>query len=233
MSDPRSTYPKATAWTFLLDTPAEEGGASGAKAPPPGGGGGRPRLAAAGAKAAAKKKPSLGGSSSSRSCSGPEEMGAACSKSNATRVANKENMAELEEMLVPNGGDPTPTRSNNGRGDAECSSLGADSKTREAAKEGTTNVSAGVALDSTAFLSPEPEQELVAGDSDSAVVVAVENGIAGRGGGHVGSNGDERMRSEDTSAWIARNLDMLPRGAAVEVDQLKQVRRQGTTTCFF
>lgn len=231
MSDPRSTYPKATAWTFLLDTPAAEaaGGASGTKAPPPAvtGGGDRPRRAAAAgaAKAAAsRRKPSLTGSS----CSGNEEMGAACSKSNDA-VANKENMGELEEVLVPNGGD---TSTGGDSEDADCDDLGAGagSEPLQASKEGPLNeraVLGGAALDSTAFLSPEPqEQELGECEAEDAALVAVENGIARlRGGGHAGSAGDGRMRYEDKSAWIARNLEMLPtRGAAVEVDQLKQVR---------
>eukprot|EP00752_Nemacystus_decipiens_P017760 g15923.t1 len=238
MSDPRSTYPKATAWTFLLDTPAEAGagGASGTKAPAPAtaaGGAGRPRLTAAGgaAKAAAKRKSSL---TSSSSHNGNEEMGSACSKPNVG-VADKENMAELEtEMLVPNGGDATSNGHRAKEDDAECNSggPGADSEPLRASKEAAINeraVLGGAALDSTAFLSPEPEKEQEEEGPAAAVdspLVAVENGIARLrgGGGHVGSAGEGRMRYEDKPAWIARNLEMLPtRGAGVEVDQLNKL----------
>eukprot|EP00903_Cladosiphon_okamuranus_P019677 g18084.t2 len=237
MSDPRSTYPKATAWTFLLDTPAEAaGGASGTKAPPPAtsGSGGRSRLAAAGVAkaAAAKRKPSLtssGGSNSSSnsSCGGNQEMGGACSKPNHT-VANKENMAELEEMLVPNGGAGHKQTSNGGAvdGDEVDANLGEESEPPQAAKEDPANeraVLGAAALDSTAFLSPEP-QGADNGEAEVNPLVAVENGIAGlRRGGHAGSGGGGRMRYEDKTAWIARNLEMLPRGAAVEVDKLKEL----------
>lgn len=237
MSDPRSAYPKATAWTFLLDTPADAGGAPATKAPPPSaasGNGSRPRQqAAAGAKAAAKRKPSLASSSSSRSggggsssCSGTEEMGASCSKPHQDSVADKENMAELEEMLVPNGRETTSNglrRGRNGLGAADSEDRG------EAPKEAPVDegeVLRGAALDSTAFLSPEPDQTAPA-EAGSALVAAVDNGIAAglQRGGHAGSAGDGRMRFEDKTAWIARSLEMLPRGAAaVEVDQLKQVR---------
>lgn len=232
MSDPCSAYPKATAWTFLLDTPAEEGGASATKAPPPGGGG-HPRLAAAaaaaaGVRAAAKKKASLGGSSGGSS--GTEEMGAACSKSKAASVANKENMAKVEDMLlvVPNGG------KNEGPDTAESTSLGEIPETLEALEEDPVREGAvlGVgALDSTAFLSPEPEQEEGVAAGDSALV-AVENCVAGlRRGGHAG-DGSDGMRCEDNkSAWIAQNLDVVPQGAAVEVDQLKQVRTARVCSC--
>lgn len=235
MSDPRSTYPKATAWTFLLDTPAAEAASGTKKAPPPAtaGGGGPRRAAAAGAaKAAAKRKPSLTGSS----CSANEEMGAACSKSNDA-VTNKENMGrELEEMLVPNG-------DSHDDDDALCkSNLGAGSEPLQAPKEeeGAANeraVLGGAALDSTAFLSPEPEeQEQGVDEAEDLVVVAVENGIVARlrgGGGHAGAAGGDgsSMGHEDRSAWIARKLEVLPtRSAAVEVDQLKQVRETWKNT---
>lgn len=122
MSDPRSTYPQAKAWTFLLDTPDPSASSSvgisaaaapGARKAPPTVGAGRPCLVAAGATAAGKHKnrPSprgnCGGSDpaagsvadGSGSSNGTEEqMGALCSKSTNV-LENKENtrMGDVED----------------------------------------------------------------------------------------------------------------------------------------
>lgn len=239
MSDPRITYPQAKAWTFLLDTPDDTGSSSGGGSgsgtkPAPqtakaagGGGGARP---AAGAKTRGKRKTSLGDSSN---CSGGEDMGAMCSKpANANLATDKENM-DMEEMLVPNGDSSSPMARDVAAAaaagaEAGGAAPGAGSKDQKALADEAAVLGAAM-LESTAFLSPEPEEVKEGGEEDGGNSAVDGNGEAIAGleierGGHAGSFGDGHMRYEDRAEWIARNLEMLPRGScAVEVDQLKQV----------
>ncbi|CAM9468923.1 unnamed protein product [Hapterophycus canaliculatus] len=272
MSNLRSAYPQAQAWTFLIDTPppasekkntaataAASGragattaaAAAGAAAPPGASGRIRPALAA-GVKVRPNKGSSLsshhssggGGGSGRNEAGGTEEMGAMCSKPiNKDTVANKENMGETPEETPPNGNDHDTMAAggNGGAGDTGGSSGSADPETPgtsggESADRLTEDEVApmlqGTLLDSTAFLSPDPEEEGAQnGDelgslSDGNDALVTTTVVAARlvKGGHAGSNGDGRMEFEDRSAWVARNLSLLPRGGQdVEVEELKEL----------
>ncbi|CAM9162496.1 unnamed protein product [Ectocarpus sp. 4 AP-2014] len=236
-----SAYPKATAWTFSLDSPStndNKNNSSSASAPPEhaGGPGGRPGLAA-GTKARSRKKASLEGSSGD---SGSDEvstsMGAMCSKSGGN-VANKENMGQLPDEMLPNGVDSTMAGSS-GSVDAQANSRdrslealkgAAASSNGQAEDDGAAVL--GAVLDSTAFLSPAPahgaqgaavpvdEVTSPAGSNDVEHGAAtVVNGIAGQ------DKGVSDMKPEDRSAWVARNLGMLPRGGSeIEAEKLKEL----------
>ncbi|CBJ31570.1 conserved unknown protein [Ectocarpus siliculosus] len=161
-------------------------------------------------------------------------MGAMCSKSGGN-VANKENMGQLpDEMMLPNGVDSTMAGSG-GSVDAQSNSR---DRGLEASKGATASSNGqveddgaavlGAALDSTAFLSPAPahgaqvaaaEGTSPAGSNDvEPGAAAVVNGIAGQD--KVVSD----MQLEDRSAWVARNLGMLPRGGSeIEAEKLKEL----------
>lgn len=253
MSDPRSTYPQAKAWTFLLDTPdttsssAAVGRAPSAVAT----GAGRPCLVAAGETVSRhEKKSSLGGncggsdpaagSGVANGGNGTEagEMGAMCSKS--TNVANKENMGDLEEVMMFPNGDSDSSRSVSVN--ADCCE-GNDKGMRDSSETLETpdgdDAAAGAAdccksdlpdegamlasmLESTTPISPiDLEEHLVRGSAASPVA----DRIIATGSGGISSND---MRPEDRWAWVTDNLKMLPTGAnAVEIDQLKQVSERG------
>ncbi|CAM9465065.1 unnamed protein product, partial [Ectocarpus sp. 8 AP-2014] len=238
-----SVYPKATAWTFSLDSPTtndNKNNSSGAPAPAAraGGPGGRPGLAA-GTKPRPRKKASLEGSSGDSGSDGVSaSMGAMCSKSGGN-VANKENMAELpDEMMLPNGVDSTMAGSgasvdapaNSGDRGLEASKGAAASSNGQAEDDGAAAL--GAVLDSTAFLSPAPahgaqgaaavaaaEGTSPAGSNDvEPGAAAVVNGIAGQ------DKGVSDVQPEGRSAWVARNLGMLPRGGSeIEAEKLKEL----------
>lgn len=155
-------------------------------------------------------------------------MGAMCSKpSNPNLATDKENM---EEMLVPNGDSSSPMAGDvaAAAADEDGAAAGADSEGQKAVADDEV-VRGEAMLDSTAFPSPEPGQGEEGGEEGDGNSAVDDNGVAIAGleierGGHAGSYGDGHMRYEDRAEWIARNLEMLPRGScAVEVDQLKEV----------
>ncbi|CAM9795768.1 unnamed protein product [Ectocarpus fasciculatus] len=238
-----SAYPKATAWTFSLDSPtttSDNKNSSGSGAPAPaaraGWPAGRPGLAA-GTQPRPRKTASLEGSSSGDGVSA--SMGAMCSKSGGN-VANKENMGELQDemMMLPNGVDSTAMAgSGGGSVDAQASSreVGLEASKGAAASsngqgEGEGAAMLGAVLDSTALLSPAPahgaQDAAVAAEGSSPVgnndadpgAAAAVNGIAGQG------KGVRDAQPEDRSAWVARNLGMLPRGGSeIEADKLQEL----------
>ncbi|CAM9332047.1 unnamed protein product [Ectocarpus sp. 13 AM-2016] len=237
-----SAYPKATAWTFSLDSPAtndNKNNSSTAPAPAAraGGPGGRPGLAA-GTKPRLRKKDSLESSNGDSGSDGVcASMGAMCSKSGGN-VANKENMGQLPDEMLPNGVDSTMAGSG-GSVDAQANSRdrglealkgAAASSNGQAEDDGAAVL--GAVLDSTAFLSPAPghgaqgtavvavaEVTSPAGSNDvEHGAAAVVNGIAGQDKGVSG------VQPEDRSAWVARNLGMLPRGGnEIEAEKLKEL----------
>ncbi|CAM9271979.1 unnamed protein product [Scytosiphon promiscuus] len=273
MSNLRSAYPQAQAWTFLIDTPPPPASDQKNTATPPSGGAGataaaggaagasgriRPALAAGVTKSGPNKGSGLSSNHSSGDgggrgeAGGTEEMGAMCSKPNSSSSStnntldNKENMGEAAEEMPPNGTDQTTTAGGNssGGGDAGVSSSRSSSSTGDASPEasgkpGGESIEEGEAasvlqgtppLDSTASLSPDPEEERAAaqpGDEVGSLSAVDDEGVAVAGlvrGGHAGSNGDGRMEYEDRSAWVARNVGMLPRGGQeVEVDKLREL----------
>lgn len=265
MSNLRSAYPQAQAWTFLIDTPppandkkkpataVARGAAAAAATAAPTGASIRPVLATGVRTRPNKGSSGNGDGGGGRSeANGTEEMGAMCSKpGDSNTVANKENMGEATTVdeTPPNGinqitmaggnssgGEADSSNSTRSKGDAgaEASETPGGESADRLTEDEAAPMLQGTALDSTAFLSPDPEEERgTAGDNELGSLSAVDDGAAGVvaglvKGGHAGSNGNGGMEFEDRSAWVARNLGMLPRGGQeVEVDKLREVRDGG------
>lgn len=238
MSELRSKYPQAKAWTFVLpDTPPGTGTAA-SRSVAAGGGGCGHRTGPEATKQQQqkkqqqqhKKKRSLGNNSKG------VEMGSLCSSNK--NVADKENMGKsaCDEDLVgvsgemggqadevggaPTVAEKTPKGVERLSGREAGGDRRAGGSDKGEGKVVVNNGHVGYAegmLDSTAFLSPDTvpaasvEGRLYSEGEDRAFFEAEQGG---------GTGEEEGGRS----AWLARNLALLKGGRAVDVGQLKQVR---------
>lgn len=235
MSELRTKYPQAQAWTFVLpDTPPTTR--------PTGPGAGRragPAAAAVAPVATHKKSGSFGASSSSgggyRSRSsrteGENNMGGLCSSSK--NVANKENVGQqaAAEGSTPQTAESivrattTAAVATDAAASADAavfcqatSTASSEACVRAGAENGVGGVGSNGAadgmLDATAFLSPDPDEP--AGDESDAQLLG--NSLEG-----ICLEEEVEKDGGDGSAWLARSLGLLRGGKSVDVAQVKQV----------
>lgn len=233
MSELRTNYPRAKAWTYVIDTPP-----SGTSAP----GAARAEAAAAGRRRAGsreagtrqKKKSSLGssGGGSTNTRGGKvqgDSMGGLCSSSK--NVDNKENAGDLEDApfiavgaMVPDatlvdaasGANLKATRVANKLAYADG---GADREGRRLDPRLSDAAGDLLLMDATAFLSPDPEDS--AGTRD--VGAELGDDIGGEGEMYFEDEGGFLEEEGDRTAWLARNMGLLRGGSSVDVAQIKQV----------
>lgn len=241
MSELRSKYPQAKAWTFLLpDTPPSSGTAASRSVAARAGGCGRragPAIAKHQQQQQQRKTKSSVGNSNG------VEMGSLCSSNKS--VANKENMEESssdEDLIEGEEQEEEETSSVIGAKYGEADGVdaptvaevtptgvegygvreGGEHLAGRGEKDGGQDVNNGHAgfaegmLDSTAFLSP---------DTVPAASVERKPHSSQVEGGAFFEIEQERAEDEggDRSAWLARNLALLRGGRAVDVRQIKQV----------
>lgn len=237
MSELRTNYPQAKAWTFLTDTPAAASGGSTSSSPTK-----RPSATAAGPDERGRGGPSARRSKKNSSlCSSVggsvngggrgEIMGGLCSSNKTSIVrSNKENFGDLGAgegssqvagaattvVLAPAPGDVAFNPCGMGKEAPASGKTGGNGQQPSRGAQQENDL-----LDSTAFLSPTPEDE-IAGDALD-VCAAGEMCFEEEQGGGVGEGSDR-------SAWLVRNLGLL-RGGGVPVDvgQIEEVR--GRISC--
>ena len=247
MSELRTNYPQAKAWTFLSDPPAAAGAAGSASSPPSTrtGAAARPdgrRAGPSAIEARRSKKSSLGSSvgesvngggtgRGARASEAEITMGGLCSSNKTTSVArsNKENFddpgagegssqaagaatSSATVVLDPAPGDSAfdPTRM--GKEARAGTTSGKTDGNGQQASRGPPQQENDL-LDSTAFLSPEPEGGAADGRDGSSEETCFEE------------DRERLAEGADRSAWLVRNLGLLRGGGApVDYGQVAEVR---------
>lgn len=236
MSELRTNYPQAEAWTFLVDTPAAASGGSASSSPSK-----RPSVRAAGldergrvgpSVRRAKKNSSLcssvGGSVNGGGRGGI--MGGLCSSNKTSIVrSNKENCGDLGagEGSSQVAGAATTAVFAPAPGDSASSSCGMGQEASASGKTGGNGQqrSRGAQqendfLDSTAFLSPDPQDDAA---DEQGVCAAADMCFEEDQGDCVGEDSDR-------SAWLVRNLGLL-RGGGIPVDVGRLAEVRGSIWC--
>lgn len=246
MSELRTNYPQAKAWTFLVDPPTAAAAAAGSTSSPPSTRTGAAacsdgrRAGPSSTESRRSKKSSLGSSvgesvNGGRSRGGRAKneaeitMGGLCSSNKTASIgrSNKENFGErgagecaggaastitTTVVLDPAPGDTAFDPSRLGKGARAGAASGKTDGNGQQASRGAPQQENDL-LDSTAFLSPEPEDEAAGGRNGSSGETCFEE------------DREALTEGADRSAWLVRNLGLLRGGGStVDVGQVAEVR---------